>query len=492
MLLNNPFRFGSFTPLSIPTCVAWWDSQDGSTFTLSGSELQSWVDKKNSLDLVIDTNGPEEVNFVEGKMFRFDRSNSERIKVTSALLNPGSGDASYVIVYRGTDSTKGILFGRTGTGSHNYQMSINDAAVGSLRAELSDATPTATGVEDTTFIGYNDDQVRFALLTFDAAANVVRLYADDFDDASEVDSDLSYNPGDIEPTNPFYVGTWDGASDFFEGSIGEVMMFSSVLTSDERSDLEGWIRTHWELTSFSVDPGIPAVGTVTARYSSWDAADYTLDTGEVTQLNDLSVNSNHMVNGHSVSIGPGIVALDGTNWLDFTGAELLGVTAAAADPGALDQSMVVVFKADGANVMAMTGKLGAGNPHYFMRVNTTASNLRFQLRDSGSTPIILVSPPGEDFSDSTKRIAAYTYDDSLADGFLYGRSPMEEVDSDLVYNSATISPSEDLFIGSLIDSGIQLWDGQIAEVIYFSNPLTKAELGALYHYLKRKWGFYNK
>lgn len=493
MLLLNPYRFGGFSPLSIPSLVAWWDAQDGSTTTVTATELQSWVDKKNSLDLVIDTNGPEDVAFAEGRMFRFDRSNSERIKVTSALLDPGSGDASYVIVYRGTDSTKGILFGKTGAGSHNFQMSLNDASVGSLRAELSDGAATATGVEDTAHLGYNDDQVRFALLTFDATANEVRLYADDFDDASEVASDLAYNPGAISPTNPFYVGTWDGASDFFEGAVGEVMMFSSVLTSQERSDLEEWIRTHWDLNSFVVDPGVPAFGTITARYSTWDAADYTLVTGEVTQLNDLSVNSNHMVNGQpTTGTGPSISDQNGTNWLDYNGAKLLGVTNSDADPGAGDITCLVVFRATGAGYMSLTGKLGGGNPHYLFSVNQAASNLYVQMRDTGITPMFLVDPGSEDYSDSTKRLAAWTYKDSVADGFIYGRSPKEAVDSDLVYASGTVAPSSKLYLGSTRDDGNRLWVGQIAEVVYFSDPLTVNQLSAWYHYEKRRWGFYEK
>lgn len=497
MLLLNSGRFSGFSPLSIASCTAWWDAQDPSTITESGGEVTAWDDKKGTAHWAKDVNGPTDVQYSEGHMLRFDSSNSERMKVTSSAMDPGAGDITYIIVYRCTNNSKGTMFGKTGTGAREYSLHLNDGAAEKLSVDLSDSagSPVATTVDDTNF--YADGQVRFMAITFDATANVVKLYADDFDAASEVATDASYNPGTIDPTNPLFLASLDGTADYFEGSIGEIACFSEVLSTADMALMETRIRNSWQLTSFTIDPGVsglPKVGNITGRWSSFDPSDYTLVSGEVTQLNDISTNSNHMVNGFATTAtGPDILTLDGSDWLTYAGAQLLGVTESATDPGAGDHTVIAVFRCTTNNYASISGKLGSGNPHYLLSINAgTPGNLYTQLRDTVLANVSIISATNEDYSDSTKRICARTYDDSEGDNILYGRSAFKSVASDLVYSSVTISPSNPCFIGSTRDDGTQLYIGQLAEIIYFDDPLNFNDLNAWYHYLKRKFGLYNK
>ena len=53
---------GVFTPLSISNCVSWWDANDLSTLTLSGTNVSSWSDKsptQNTATMATEDNQPK-------------------------------------------------------------------------------------------------------------------------------------------------------------------------------------------------------------------------------------------------------------------------------------------------------------------------------------------------------------------------------------------------------------------------------------------------
>lgn len=506
MLLNNPYRFGGFSPLAVGGLQAWWDATDASTIT-GTDPVTAWVDKSaNALVLVDDVNGPNLSASPEGGQVFFDRSNTERMKVTSAVIDPASGDWTMIVVFQAREwsgtKAKNILCGKDGSGSHNFGLTINDAANGSLQFEMSDGSAVLSTIEhnDIDAINYTDGQVRLVCVTFDATANVLKMYADDWTTDSEVATDLSYNPGAVSPTDPFYVGTWDGATDFFEGGVGQICFFDNVISDTDRNKLEAWARGLYDLTSFSSDPGLPAIGgvNVTGHWSSWDAADRTESGGEVTQLDDLSGNANHMTRiGSTFTAGPKLIDIDGSGrtWLNFEGVNLLGVASQTdTDPGAGDQCCICVFRTVSRDVVGLHGKIGTGNPHYLFTVGAAAvpGQLYNQIRDAGLTPGFISSGvAAHDYAQGNKEMSFQSYDDSLADMRGYGRDQFETYDEDLAWASATIAPTNPLFIGSYQDdTGNRIYTGQIAEVIYWDGFFNFVDLTAIIHYLKRKWGFY--
>lgn len=258
----------------------------------------------------------------------------------------------------------------------------------------------------------------------------------------------------------------------------------------------GYLGIAYRVDTYT-DPGLPAsVNDPTGWYSSRAAADYTLVSGEVTQLDDKSGNANHLTPG--AGTGPTLLAdIDGRNWIDFESVTptILRGANADIDPDAGDFSCVVVFRVNNDTVQeALFGKIGAGNPHFGILVNfPTATGLAMRMRDTAA-PIMSVEHDvsNPDYTDGLERIAGFTYDDALNDGLLYGgltdgsSDPTTIVASDLNYVSGAITPTNDLFLGGW-DGSVNFLNGQVAEILFYSKVLTDQMKTDLWAYLKEKW-----
>ena len=493
LLLNSPrFGAGAFTPAIIASLTNWWDAQDDTTITQTTS-VTLWTDKKGTADFTNTGTGPLKTTFQEGQMLAFNSAGFTGLEVSSAEMDPASGDRTYIIAYKSFNRSLDTLFAKDDTvGTDEFSIKVGRTVsnnFGSLSVRLDDGT-TGTTVEDTVY-DYQDGQLRIAAVTFDATANEVKLYGDDF--STPKATDLSYNPGAISPNDKFTLGRNVGGGADLDGAIGEICCFDEVLSAENMALMETYLRERWELATSSIDEGLPAVGTLVGHWSTYDSGDYTLSSGEVTQLDDISTNSNHLVNGAPTkAIGPDLADVDGQKWMRFTGNELLHVTAADMDPAAGDWSMVVVFRATGKATMSPAGKLGANDPHYLLNLNSSTENLLAQFRDNGTGagPVLLTDDTSENYSDGTKRIAVVSYDDSLNLLQMYGRSSRQHVDSDNTNAQGSVDPSNPFYVGSFRDTS-NYWVGDICEVLVYTSDLVESQLDALYHYLKRKWGFYD-
>lgn len=97
---------GGWLPSDIPNAVAWWDADDSTSMTLSGSDVTSWVDKIGSLNLNYNNSGAWPTLVAAEKngndVVRFNGS-TQRILVISATTGipvSSSTDWAFIGAYK--------------------------------------------------------------------------------------------------------------------------------------------------------------------------------------------------------------------------------------------------------------------------------------------------------------------------------------------------------------------------------------------------------
>lgn len=245
----DPFRFGGggFQPSDLASCIAWWDASDSANITLSGSEVTAWADKVGALSLAKGTNGPTVVQVGGVDMLSFSRASSQHMGVTSAVPDLASGNKSFVIVWRAGDNTQQSLFGKVGSGNPNYGMFTSVGANGSLYWQMRDTVLANTLVLEDTATDWTDDVVHVSAFTYEKSLADAYLMSDTLSQAGAVASDLAYSSVAISPSNPFYVGTWNGTNGFLDGEIGDLIVFDEDLTNGDLAQIQAWAEAKYSL-----------------------------------------------------------------------------------------------------------------------------------------------------------------------------------------------------------------------------------------------------
>lgn len=245
MLLNNPYRFGSWTPDQLPSVKRWWDADDPASLTVVTLEVTSWLDQIASADLLKDGNGPSEVTVGGRNLLHFDRANSERLKIIGdTAVDPGASEVTYIAVFRVIDNTQGAVFGKIGGSvpNNNFGMFMNVTTPGSLYWQMRDNIGGNTLILHDTATDWGDNVIHIASITYKDAEGDAFMFMDDLQPqgSAEVDSDLAYASNAIGPTNPFYVGNWDTGTNHLTFDLSDIIVCDSVLTNVEMQRVQDW------------------------------------------------------------------------------------------------------------------------------------------------------------------------------------------------------------------------------------------------------------
>jgi len=235
-----------FGPTDIPGCALWLDAADASTFTFSsGSNISNWKDKSpngftgtssGSPTLVTNSqNGLQVVNFVASSSQYFNFGNvlpltqmtlfvvgkttfvSGTAQSFIARSLYGVQDGRWAMIYE-----TNYLFFITGGGGSGYTASAT-------ATPYSGTFSLFEGVWDGTSVySYgNGTQLASVSASVTATSNSDLVLVGAYNNAS----------GGVPPQTGFY----------YNGTIGEIIMFSNALSTGQRQQVEGYLAAKWGL-----------------------------------------------------------------------------------------------------------------------------------------------------------------------------------------------------------------------------------------------------
>ena len=290
-----------FSPQSIPGLTMWLDASDTSSITLSGTNVTQWKDKSvNGFNATQATSGNQPTYNSGTRSLSFNGTSSAMI---SSLTIPFQTHSIFIVFNPTTTSTNtNVLVFETTDGS-SY---INTPYYNS-----SNTPPTAAYINSLSTLKYNTNPTLVYNNTIGATSMVEVVVASG--------SQAVYLNGNAQTTTSsaitsgttptLTIGAWNSASGytgFFQGTVNEIIIYNTTLTTQQRQQVEGYLAWKWNLqtnlppahpylSSFGIMPFARTFSpTDISGCALWldggDANTLTLNGSNVSQWNDKSGN----------------------------------------------------------------------------------------------------------------------------------------------------------------------------------------------------------
>lgn len=249
MFLINPYIYGSGTPAFSPTDISglslWFDPDDSSTLVLSGSSITTIADKV-SANTAAATGSPSIVTSGGRDWMSFGGSDGLFSTTLDTQGNVGAGSYTLIIVLKTSSSTTNMTVYNKGA-PNLYRTRANFTAAGNIGVVR--VGPSSGNVQNNGGTGLNDGNPHWSAHIFDSSALRLRSLLDN----SEINA-----PGTSVSTadNINTAGTngrltiacaWNGSiyTTFFNGQVGEILLYNSVLSAGNLSDLDTYLSAKW-------------------------------------------------------------------------------------------------------------------------------------------------------------------------------------------------------------------------------------------------------
>jgi lambda family phage minor tail protein L len=254
----------AFVPLQILNCEAWWDATDprgdGSTQFSDGQAMGfgsfSWIDKANARELIQSSvfRPLYKTDILNGNpVVRFDGVN-DYFNMPSALHTIPNDDSTVFIVAKSSGTNaQNLLSMSTDSGTVygiNYgKADIPESGYGLMLA-LTNPIEAIPGIDPSTIIAGNisdDTAVHLNYVTIDAFNTftyareaTLQTFA-----VNAYVTEKNYLGADVSGVTSAHIGSTMGTSDFFEGDIAEILIYSRKLTGDETRQIEEYLGDKW-------------------------------------------------------------------------------------------------------------------------------------------------------------------------------------------------------------------------------------------------------
>ena len=291
--------YSGFSPTSIPGCALWLDAADSSSLTLSGSNVTSWRDKSGQSNTATATAGPAQNTYNGYPVLTFNGTSHTMASATHtiptqthtlfAVHRPatvngnGQGNTSlfryqnggnYVVFPFLLETTpRGYISGADGGGNGSIDALYSTLVENSVTTSLNIITAVISSGNQNIFKNGTQQSSATRTLTTGTSASLI-------------------------------IGSSAGTSQFYQGDLGEMIVFTINLTQSQRQQVEGYLARKWGLVAnipathpFKTLPPFarPFIPVDISGCSLWlDAADssaFTLSGSNVTQWRDKSPES---------------------------------------------------------------------------------------------------------------------------------------------------------------------------------------------------------
>jgi hypothetical protein len=267
----------TFSPLTVSGCVLWLDASDSSTLTLSSGNMTQWRDKSgvgNTMtaystysNVTVSSgfqNGLNALNFSGGGVYRTPASSAVypldmyavvALKdLTTAVDVLGMGATS-------TDNFNSLTFGEyTASRWHNGSSFFN-------------RTPNCVSPT-------NETLTSFVLIQWSIADSNYLLRRNGTQLVQTASYTFTLTSGSVFQLGLRYPNYTSGPpSNPFRGYIGEILIFSNVLTTTQRQSVENYLMRKWGITSVVTHPfkNIPPSTSAPPQFQEVTPGNWTYD-----------------------------------------------------------------------------------------------------------------------------------------------------------------------------------------------------------------------
>jgi hypothetical protein len=476
---TNPAFFRLTTPLDISGCVGWYDANDATTITLSGTtDVSGWRNKAQ---------------------LNVQNMSNYGTRFPKYAIDPSSGfftvrfDAStqFISTDISTSTVRNTYFAVARVNS----ITSNAANSGiQMLFGLRDSYGGDASVRSTSIDPYWDTSFNVTSNMLWAPENNGSLYANGVGPLAIAGRSAAINNlniltvlSDVSLTSRFTISSSNATRGLTDAYIYELIRYNRTLTSNERQRVEGYLAYKWGLTSnltanspYSLYYGNKFLPTDISSCSAWyDAADSTTITlsGATTQILRWRDKTG---NGFDLSLG----ATDNTpiylsnQHVSFNGTNT-GLFITNGSGLVVNQSFTVVVleqRATGAGSNYFMGGSGTGTNSnlHFGYFNNASVRLGFWNNDLNVSVGV--------FDTSAQRFAAWTA--------LYGGGVRQiYINNSLIATQNTAQNLLDWnnsYIGRF-PQGTNFYNGRMREILFFRSALTSNELSNVHSYLAWKW-----
>lgn len=253
----NPFVFSGFDPLSLSPAL-WLDASDAATITSSGGKVSEWRDKStNGYKAVQATSSaqPTTNSVTQNGLNVLSFDGGDSMTITTVDLTPGGqkwsawavfntarvGTASHILIEQTTNHNNNpgafVVFFRNGTSGAAGPQSYVASRKGQQPPPtdlytIIDSPPNQTDAQHV-WIVTNDGTLSTNEINgwVDGTASTIRVFNNDTN-VNNLNSVL-------------YIGSRAGSSLFINGGVCEIGLVAGVITTQQRTDLQTYLKAKW-------------------------------------------------------------------------------------------------------------------------------------------------------------------------------------------------------------------------------------------------------
>jgi hypothetical protein len=455
--LNNLITY-AFKPTQIPTCALWLDASDATSIT--GTSVYQWLDKSGNANHATAVTGNPTLtqNALNGKsVLTFGGATN----LNSPLSMPTTGALTYFCVARPAAGGFISVSAINGGGGNNRPNTL-------MMYESSTGYWWFSGGVG----GYDGNTVTLATSTsrYDINANYwspsfTQVNINGVSYASSTSAPASLTAG-----GTFLVGRASGpATEYWNGTIAEIIVYNSTLTTTQRQAVESYLGTKWGIPVAGQGSVAPVANPLAiSGCQLWlDAADQTTIVPIVSTWRDNSGLGNNM----SLSAGTvTYVTQPGPPCVNFASGGILQTSNYIS----LTTTTYVFIVAQATSVPV------SGFGYVFDFVDILSSD--FSIRYTGATTI---------YNGNSGDIGYLTgyYVNGVLSAYVASGTTTVPTGYNLIDTVNTSqSGSTRMSLSSSFSSSSRCFIGNIREVIVYTGPLTTTQRLQVENYLMAKWG----
>jgi hypothetical protein len=234
--------YDSFRLESLGTLLAWYDGNDphGTGQASVGDEVPTWVDKsQNNIHVTQSISSKRPVVVAEGSHHAIQFDGNDFLGVDNAIMEQAFSEFTIISVVKSSVSGYKCIMGRE-SAVWEYQWH------GSAKVNMYINSAEQDGVSNTYPF---DGQARIGMFRYHDANDALDQWID-----GTSTSTSNSNQSVPNSTNDFYIGARMGASEFFNGEMLELIIFSEYLTDTNRERVENYLANKWGLDGNDLEP----------------------------------------------------------------------------------------------------------------------------------------------------------------------------------------------------------------------------------------------
>lgn len=249
-----------FNADSLSDCKLWLDAADESTITLNGTTVSEWADKSSESNLAVQGTAAKQPSYTSSTIgglpaLAFDGTQSSM--ATDIQVDIADGPDAMVFMIYQSDFTGLSTFDERTVLEYSPNVTSADAAfmIGYQKIPVSITNGYISIIKGN--VGANTYGTQGYVTTPQlirvdysyglAAADESKSYRNQSILTIDGGSVLNNNTDSAFGLHYLFLGARNNASQFFDGSIGEIIIYNRLLESYEVQEVESYLRNKWNV-----------------------------------------------------------------------------------------------------------------------------------------------------------------------------------------------------------------------------------------------------